>query len=64
MSSKLNQPFSSKCIARYGITCDKPATHWYLHNNDICSYCDEHNYICGEDLNKVQTKEENDGLLE
>lgn len=27
--------------------CDKPATHWYQHNEDICSYCDEHDYQCG-----------------
>ncbi len=29
------------------IACNKPATHWYQHNQDICSYCDEHDYQCG-----------------
>lgn len=29
------------------VSCDKPATHWYLHDEDICSYCEEHDYQCG-----------------
>lgn len=36
--------------------CNKEATHWYLHNRDICSYCEEHDYQCGvkiiKDLNE------------
>ena len=32
--------------------CDESACHFYLHNEDICSYCEEHNYVCGEQLNK------------
>ena len=28
-------------------SCDKPAVHWYRHNEDICSYCGEHDYQCG-----------------
>jgi len=27
--------------------CNKPAQHWYKHNEDICSYCDEHKCECG-----------------
>lgn len=27
--------------------CEKPATHWYLHNDEVCSFCDEHDYQCG-----------------
>lgn len=36
------------------VYCDRPATHWYLHNDDICSYCDEHDYQCGE---KIELKD-------
>jgi len=32
--------------------CDEVACHFYLHNEDVCSYCEEHNYVCGEELNK------------
>jgi hypothetical protein len=32
---------------KYPCPCDKPATRWYLHNEDICSFCEEHNYVCG-----------------
>lgn len=32
------------------IFCDELAKHWYIHNNDICSYCEEHNYVCGEEI--------------
>ncbi len=31
-------------------SCDKPALYWYKHNDDICSYCEEHNYQCGEQI--------------
>ena len=37
-------------------TCDEVACYFYLHNEDICSYCIKHNYICGEELNKEQYK--------
>ncbi len=30
--------------------CGKLACHWYMHNGDICSYCEEHNYACGEKI--------------
>lgn len=30
--------------------CDKPAVYWYKHNEDICSFCIEHNYQCGEPI--------------
>lgn len=40
-----NGPFKS---------CEKVATHWYLHNGDVCSYCDEHDYVCGEPIKRVK----------
>lgn len=30
------------------VSCDEPATVWYKHNDDICSYCPRHDYECGE----------------
>ena len=33
-------------------SCDETAMYFYLHNEDICSYCEKHNYVCGEQLNK------------
>ena len=30
--------------------CSAPALYWYQHNEDICSYCEEHNYVCGEQI--------------
>lgn len=30
--------------------CDKPAVYWYKHNEDICSFCIDHNYQCGEPI--------------
>jgi hypothetical protein len=32
------------------VACDEPAKHFYLHNGGVCSYCDEHNYACGEPI--------------
>lgn len=32
------------------ITCDKEAKHLYIHNDAVCSYCDEHDYVCGEKI--------------
>jgi hypothetical protein len=29
-------------------SCDKLATHWYQHDEDVCSYCDKHDYQCGQ----------------
>lgn len=43
------------------IACDKPATFWYRHNDDICSYCDEHNYACGE-MVRPDKNESNDDI--
>lgn len=37
----LGEPFRS---------CDKPAAYWFKHNEDICSYCFEHRYVCGEEI--------------
>ena len=37
-AAKGDEPFRS---------CGKPAAHWFLHDEDICSYCDEHKYTCG-----------------
>lgn len=49
-----------KCCRNVGVKklvyCDKPATHWYLHNDDVCSYCDEHNYQCGEKIDNPAQK--------
>lgn len=28
--------------------CGQEAKHFYSHDGDICSYCDAHNYQCGE----------------
>jgi hypothetical protein len=34
-------------------SCGKTATHWYHHNDDICSYCDQHDYQCGTPIRKT-----------
>ncbi len=34
--------------------CDKPAKYFYLHNGSVCTYCTNHNYVCGEKLNFVE----------
>lgn len=34
-------------------SCNKPAATWYRHNDDICSYCEEHDYPCGEAIEVV-----------
>lgn len=34
----------------YFKACGKPAVHFYLHDRDICPYCEEHNYACGEKI--------------
>ena len=34
--------------------CGAFATHWYTHSGnaeEICSFCDEHNYVCGIPIN-------------
>lgn len=28
--------------------CGQPATLFYAHNGDVCPYCPEHDYPCGE----------------
>ena len=32
--------------------CGAPPTYWYVHNGNleegICSFCDQHNYVCGK----------------
>lgn len=30
--------------------CGKPATLWYQHGNDVCSFCEEHDSQCGEPI--------------
>lgn len=32
------------------VACDERAVHWYSHDGDICSYCDAHDYKCGEPI--------------
>lgn len=34
-------------------SCNKRASHWYEHNADTCSYCDEHDYVCGAAITPV-----------
>jgi hypothetical protein len=36
--------------------CGQQASHWYKHNDDICSYCNKHNYVCGEVIIPVDGK--------
>lgn len=33
--------------------CGEPTTNWCLHNEDVCSYCEKHRYVCGVQLVKV-----------
>lgn len=46
-----NKSLPSLCCKNIGgatyLACDQLATHWYSHNESICSYCDTHNYACG-----------------
>ncbi len=30
--------------------CGETAIYWYHHGNDICSYCEEHNFPCGKPI--------------
>jgi hypothetical protein len=30
--------------------CMEVASHHYLHNGDVCSYCEKHNHTCGTPL--------------
>lgn len=49
--------FPTECCSYiWGKCCDKPAEHFYFHNKNICSYCEEHNYSCGELLLKENFK--------
>lgn len=44
-----------KCCMNIAIgkfkACGKPAKTFYKHGEDICSYCEEHDYCCGEPIN-------------
>jgi len=43
-----------KNIGTNGIKfCNKPAKHWYLHEDNICSYCEGHNYVCGTKIDPI-----------
>jgi hypothetical protein len=43
-----------KCCKNVGVdkfqACGKPAKTFYKHDEDICSYCEEHDYCCGEPI--------------
>lgn len=45
-----------KCCKNVGAevfrSCDKPAVFFYRHGDSICSYCEEHNYVCGQRLDQ------------
>ena len=49
-------PWSETCCMNIGKnefkSCDKIATSWFLHDEDICSYCNDHPYVCGEPITK------------
>jgi hypothetical protein len=30
--------------------CGLPAAHWFRHDTDVCSYCPQHKYQCGDTL--------------
>ena len=34
------------------VPCEKHAKTFYLHNDDICCYCAEHDYQCGEQVSE------------
>lgn len=38
------------------VFCDKLAESFYKHNGDVCSYCKEHDYVCGEPLAEEQVE--------
>ncbi len=37
------------------VPCDAPAVVWYSHNEDVCSYCEKHDYACGELIERKKT---------
>ena len=43
-----------KCCKNVGVdkfqACGKPAKTFYKHDEDICPYCEEHDYCCGEPI--------------
>lgn len=45
--------FSKTCcsnVANDGqfVPCNEPASYWYFHNDGACSFCKDHNCVCGE----------------
>ena len=50
-----------KCCKNIGSasfkSCEEETTHWYIHKYSkldfaICSFCNEHNYLCGDEISK------------
>lgn len=44
----INTTKTSTDVGDPSVWCGKPAVKWCLHNNDVCSYCQEHDYTCGQ----------------
>lgn len=44
---------SNKAPSGY-VACGQPAEHFYLHNGDLCAYCTEHKYVCGDPQTREQ----------
>lgn len=48
-----NHPLPATCCKNVSdgsvvfVACGAPAAFWYLHGDDVCSYCAKHNYQCG-----------------
>jgi hypothetical protein len=40
------------------VACGRPATKFYRHGDSICSYCDEHDYVCGQSLERTDLQDE------
>ena len=32
------------------VACGKPAVRWYKHNDDVCAWCADHDYVCGDPM--------------
>lgn len=46
------------------LACGAQARYFYLHDKDICCYCEKHNYQCGKALTLEEAKLRNVNAIE
>lgn len=52
-----------KCCKNVGengfVACGRPATKYYRHDDSVCTYCDEHDYQCGQPIECPEDEDAN-----